>query len=83
MEKTRVHHLSQIEIKYVILDLSCVNYVDSQGVKAILNVRTCSSKNISNHFVKIFLIFFKLYESFKEVDVAIYFSYCKSKFYFI
>ena len=38
MKKSREKILSELEIKYVIMDCSCMNYVDSQGVNEILNV---------------------------------------------
>jgi hypothetical protein len=38
MKKSREKVLSELEIKYVIMDCSCMNYVDSQGVNEILNV---------------------------------------------
>lgn len=34
--RIRSIHLQQIEIKHIILDASCINYVDSQGIQAIL-----------------------------------------------
>lgn len=36
--KTADEILNDIKIKYIILDFSCVNYIDSQGVNAIVQV---------------------------------------------
>lgn len=55
IERVRSKHLSKIEHQYIVLDCSCMNYIDSQGVDCIL----------------------KLYESFKEIGVNLYLSYCK------
>jgi len=35
-EKIRRRELEKLEIKHVILDCSCINYVDSQGIQSIL-----------------------------------------------
>lgn len=38
-QKTVDEILNEIKLKYIILDFSCVNYIDSQGVNAIIQVK--------------------------------------------
>ncbi len=35
-ERVRNKHLNEINIKHIILDCSCINYCDSQGIQAVL-----------------------------------------------
>ena len=37
-DKVRMGILSEIEYKHIILDCSCMNYIDSQGVESVLKV---------------------------------------------
>ena len=54
-EKYRIKE--SLSIKHIIIDCSCINYIDSQGVSAIL----------------------QLYESYKEIGISMYLTYCKRK----
>ncbi len=56
-EKFKRFKLKDIVLKHIVLDCSCINYVDSQGVQAIQ----------------------WLYENYKEIDISLQLSYCKSK----
>ena len=49
MSQCRNRIVSEIDIKHVILDCSCMNYVDSQGVETIKNV-SCSKIYYLNLF---------------------------------
>ena len=56
-QKIRERELKDIVITNIILDCSCINYLDSQGVHAIET----------------------LYDSYKEMNISLSISFCKSK----
>lgn len=37
--KAKQQVISEIDKKFIILDCSCINYIDSQGIGAILQVK--------------------------------------------
>lgn len=51
--------IEEIEIKHIILDCSCMNYIDSQGINAIIQVNNFMFLN----FIYFCLITFIYYKS--------------------
>ena len=41
-------HLKPFDVKHIIIDCSCVNFIDSQGVNGILQVSLCKRNYHSN-----------------------------------
>jgi hypothetical protein len=68
-DNVKLKIISELPIKHIIIDCSCINYIDNQGAEAIMNV----SKN-QNFYKYLFKIIFtlKLNESFKEIGITIY-----------
>ena len=56
-ENVKKRELEDIAIKNIILDCSCINHIDSQGVQAVE----------------------WLYDNYKEIDIQLNFTNCKSK----
>lgn len=52
--KTAKEIIDAIKLKYIILDFSCVNYIDSQGVNAVIQVN-CQIKFVNLERINIFL----------------------------
>ena len=77
LKKKITEILMHVSIKNVIIDFSCINYIDSMGVNAILQV---SPNKIYFSMKNFFLIqILKLNETFNEIGVTLSLTYCKSK----
>ncbi len=73
-ENTQSNHVEESIYNYVILECSPFNYIDTVGVKLLIQV---CLKKIEN---KIFLCGFQIFNDLKKRGIVLYLSECRCKF---
>ena len=77
---------NRLDVKYVIVDCSGVNFIDSQGVNGLLQVSNSLFSEVLCKLKKYVVFVFnfkKLYESYAEIGIKLHLSYCKRKLIFM
>jgi len=80
-ELKRKENSKPIQIKHIIIDCSCMNYIDSQGVNTILQVKLFAIFILSFNIL-INKLNYKLNDNYKQIGVSLYLSHCKRKSFF-